>query len=117
MDINDWLNKFKSSWENKSIDDVLSLFSTDVVYHETPFRKLMGLDEIGKEWAVIMDQNEIELNYEVYSKDNDKYTIQWDLKYINKENKQEHFKGIYLVKLNEAGLCNEFWHYCENNAF
>ncbi len=40
MNINDWLNKFKNSWEGKKIDDVLSLFSTDVVYYETPFHEL-----------------------------------------------------------------------------
>lgn len=117
MDINDWLKKFKNSWENKNINDVLSLFSSNVLYYETPFHKLNNLDEIKKEWAVIMDQNKINLNYSIFSKDNNKYTIQWDLKYFNKKKNQLHFSGIYLIKLNEMGLCDEFRHYCEKNVF
>ena len=117
MNINDWLNKFKSSWENKNINDVLSLFSADVIYYETPFHRLNGLDEIKKEWAVIVEQNEIDLSYVVFSKDGDKYTIQWDLKYFDKEKKQLHFSGVYLIKLNEMGLCNDFRHYCERDVF
>ncbi|HAV11371.1 MAG TPA: hypothetical protein DCX32_02400 [Candidatus Moranbacteria bacterium] len=117
MNINNWLNKFKCGWEGKNIDDVLSLFSADVVYYETPFHKLNGLDEIKKEWVAIMDQNEIDLSYEVFSKDDNKYAVQWDLKYSDKEKNQLHFSGVYLIKLNEMGLCNEFRHYCEKGDF
>ena len=117
MNINDWLGKFKCGWEEKNVDKILSLFSGDVVYYETPFHKLSGLDEIKKEWAVIMNQNEIDLSYNVFSKDNNKYTVKWDLKYYDKEKNQFHFSGVYLIKLNEMGLCDEFLHYCEKDDF
>ncbi|NVP18184.1 nuclear transport factor 2 family protein [Candidatus Gracilibacteria bacterium] len=117
MNINDWLNKFKYSWENKNIDDVLLLFSANVIYYETPFHKLNGLDEIKKEWLAILDQNEIDLRYSVFSIDDNKYTIQWDLKYFSKDGNQFHFSGVYLIKLNEMGLCDEFRHYCEKDTF
>jgi len=48
MNIDDWLNKFKCSWKSKKINDVIALFSTDVIYYENPFHKLNGLDEIKK---------------------------------------------------------------------
>lgn len=116
MDINDWLNKFKYGWVSKNINDVLLLFSADVVYYETPFHKLSGLDEIKKEWSAIMDQNEIDLSYDVFSKENNKYTVRWDLKYLDKDKNQFHFSGVYLIKLNKAGLCDEFRHYCEQDG-
>lgn len=114
MNIDDWLIKFKTNWEDKNIDDVMSLFSVDVVYYETPFKRLNSLDEVREEWAAIENQDKIDLNYNLFSSDGNKYTIQWDLKYYNKE-KQKHFSGVYLIKLNEMGLCYEFWHYCEED--
>ena len=117
MNIDDWLNKFKYARENKNINDVLLLFSADIIYYETPFHKLNDLNEIKNEWGVIIDQNEIDLKYSVFSKDENKYTIQWDLKYFNKDGNQFHFSGVYLIKLNEIGLCYEFIHYCEKNPF
>ena len=114
--INDWLNKFKFSWENKNIDDVLSLYLANVIYYETPFHKLKSLDEIKKEWEVIRDQNEIDLKYNVFSKDDNKYTVQWDLRYLSKDGNRFHFSGVYLITLNEMGLCEEFRHYCEKDA-
>lgn len=113
MDINGWLNKFKSSWENKNFKNVLSLFSNDVVYYESPFKKLNGFSEIEKEWATIADQESINLNFIVSTQEDNKYTVQWDLKYSKKEDKSFHYSGVYLIKLNEAGLCDEFRQYCE----
>jgi hypothetical protein len=74
------------------------------------------LDEIKKEWAAIIDQNEIDLRYEVFSKDDKKYAVRWDLKYSDKENNQSHFLGVYLIKLDETGLCNEFRQYSEKDV-
>lgn len=115
MNINDWLIKFKTSWENKNIEDVLSLFSSDVVYYETPFQKLNGHEEMRKEWSLIQNQNEINLIYNIFSKENDEYTVQWELKYFDEKNIQRHFAGIYLIRLNEIGQCIEFTHYCEES--
>ncbi|MDP3982518.1 MAG: nuclear transport factor 2 family protein [bacterium] len=115
MNINEWLSKFKSSWESKNISDILSLFSSDVIYYETPFHKLSGLDEVNKEWEAIKNQHEINLTYSIFSEDVNKYTVKWDLRYSNSEKNQFHFAGVYLIGLNKIGLCDEFHHCCEKD--
>lgn len=115
MDVIDWLTKLKINWGQKNIDGVLSLFSPDVLYYETPFHKLLDFNEIRKEWEVIKDQNQISFEFNVFSGSNNKFTVQWDLKYSNNENIRFHFKGLYLITLNKAGLCDQFIQYCEEN--
>jgi len=48
MEINNWLNKFKESWQNRDILKILGLFDKEVVYYETPSTKL-NYDELAKE--------------------------------------------------------------------
>lgn len=113
MDINTWLIKFKNSWETKKVSEVLSLFSIDVSYFETPFKKLEDFKDLEKEWSVILDQNNIKLDYTIYSESGSKYTVQWDLYYISKDGREKFLKGIYLIALNKDGLCTEFTQYGE----
>lgn len=66
MNINDWLKYFKKYWEEKNINGILSLFSDDVVYFETPFEKIKGKEYLEKEWETILSQHNINLNTEVF---------------------------------------------------
>lgn len=113
MNIKEWLDKFKNSREDKNINNVLSLFSSSLVYYENPFYKLTNLDDVKIEWNAILNQNDINLDYDIFSKEENKYTVQWNLEYSNDKWKKFHFSGIYLIILNEEGLCCDFRHYCE----
>lgn len=110
--IQEWLHQFKEGWKKGDIDKVLSLFTGDVEYWETPSQKLNS-KEMREEWKSVQQQEEIELNTEVFSGDGDKYTVKWELTY-KQEGQKTELKGVYLIKLNSEGKCYEFWQYCQN---
>lgn len=107
--INNWLKHYKTYWESQDIDGVLSLFSKDVEYGNF-FKTHPNLNSLREEWESIKNQRDINLNYEVFSKEGNKYTVIWDLKYRNPENKVIHLKGTYLIKLNSNDKCIYFFH-------
>lgn len=110
-DIEKWLEKFEESWKAGNVDEVLDLFTDGVEYHETPFQKLEGA-ELRSEWEGVESQQDIDLEFDVFSKNEEKYTIQWSLKYTE-EGELNRLKGIYLIKLDSSNKCYEFWQYCE----
>lgn len=110
MDIENWLEDFERNWEKKDIESVLELFTEDVDYYETPFEKLDNKKELREEWRSIKNQSDIELETEIFSKEEDKFTVKWRLQY-SKNREQNILKGIYLIKLNSRNKCYEFWQY------
>jgi len=64
---NKWLKKFKSFWLEKNIDSILSLFSDDCVYFETPYKKIENKEALRKEWEYIKNHEIKTLNFEVFS--------------------------------------------------
>jgi ketosteroid isomerase-like protein len=110
-DIEEWLGKFRKNWELGNIDKVLELFTEDVDYHETPFQQIKAAD-LRSEWEGVKNQNEIDLEFDVFSSNDEKYTVQWSLEYTE-NGERNRLKGIYLIKLNENNKCYEFWQYCE----
>lgn len=112
-DIQKWLEEFRQSWRSKDIDSVMSLFTDDVKYHETPFEKLESKEKIREEWESVKDQEDVHLKSELFSKDREKFTVRWRLSYKIQGQKKE-LKGVYLIKLNENNKCFEFWQYCQS---
>jgi ketosteroid isomerase-like protein len=112
-DIEAWLQEFKKNWKERNVDEVLDLFTEDVDYWETPSEKL-GPEELREEWESVKEQEDIQLDFEVFSRDKGKYTVQWELSYIE-DGEENELKGVYLIKLNKEGKCEEFWQYCQPN--
>jgi len=111
MNINSWLETFKSNWKKGNVDQVLELFASDVDYYETPYRKLKN-EELRQVWEGVKNQEDIELDLELYSSDEDKHTVKWHLSY-REDGERTDLEGIYLIKLNSEGNCTEFWQYCQ----
>ncbi|MEI7621052.1 MAG: hypothetical protein WCJ51_00795 [Candidatus Moraniibacteriota bacterium] len=108
--INDWLIDFTTAWKKHEIDKVLTLFAQDVEYWETPFDKLASFSQLKSEWEGIKNQKNIEILWEVFSMDENKYTVKWSLGYVDRNNVAKSFKGIYLIKLNSDNKCTYFFH-------
>jgi len=113
MDINLWLKKFKVCWQSQDIKGVLSLFHKNVVYFETPFKKLKNLDEISQMWEEIKKQRDIHLDFEIFSSCENKHSVIWKLKYHDENDVEKTCSGTYLIQLDEVGLCTYFHHACE----
>ena len=108
--INNWLKKFTAFWKTRDIDGVMDLFTDNVEYWETPFSRISNPADLRREWENIKNQNNIAINCKVFSKENNKYTIFWDLRYTNTINQPKHYKGTYLLRLNLDNKCNYFFH-------
>jgi ketosteroid isomerase-like protein len=109
--IKEWLQEFRENWKNQEVEEVLELFTDDVTYYETPTEKLSP-EELEQEWKEVKQQEDIQLELDLFSSDGNKHTVQWELSYRSKGEKN-HLKGIYLIKLNENGKCKEFWQYIQ----
>lgn len=112
MNIDVWLSKFKENWVNHNVHGVLALFHKEVIYFETPFYKLDNLVHLKKEWEAIKNQNNIIINYEVFNKDGNKYSVNWNLTYIS-SHKKRTCAGVYHIKLDANNLCTYFYQSCE----
>lgn len=114
MEISIWLERFEKAWLNKDLRAVINLFSNDVVYFETPFIQLKSSEEILEEWQEVLKTENIEFEYEIFVENQRKGVVNWSLAY-DIEEKSVSLKGVYLIKLNEEGLCDYFFQTCESN--
>ncbi|MBP7760194.1 nuclear transport factor 2 family protein [Candidatus Saccharibacteria bacterium] len=105
--IQEWLQKLKNAWAAHDIEAVMALFSDDVEYWETPFVKVASKEALREEWLAIHEQTNIDIQTTVYSTDNDKFTVLWDLRY-DKSAQSHHWAGTYLIGLDNKGMCSYF---------
>lgn len=96
------------------IEGVLSLFTDDAVYYETPFQQLDGNEAIRDEWETVREQEDITLDFQVFNREGRRYTVQWELEYRENGEKKQ-YNGVYLIILNSNGKCEEFWQYAAEN--
>jgi hypothetical protein len=104
--IENWMKNFKDSWLAKDVDGVFDLLSDDVEYWETPFEKLCKGKELREEWNGVKTLDNMELEYSILASDTDtnRHAIVFNFKYGSVES-----AGVYLVGLNEQGICNYFY--------
>lgn len=108
MNIETWMNNFISYRKNYDIEGVISLFDEQVEYWETPYQLVKNIEELKQGWEYIKTQQNIEIAYKIFSQDENKFTILWNLKYNEKE-----VAGTYLIKLNSQNKCTYFHQTCE----
>lgn len=107
MKIEKWLDSFKAAWTNKDIISVMDLFSDDIEYWENSYTKLSSIDEVKSEWKAITNQNNITISTSIFSKDDNCFTVLWNLSYTLKDS-SNNWAGTYLIKLNPQGKCYYF---------
>ena len=108
--IEKWLNQFQTSWKTHNIKNVLNLFSENVEYWETPFIQISNFNELKKEWTYINKQKNINIETEIFSAVNDRYSVKWFLTYQDEKNNKKILGGVYLIKLNANNQCDYFFH-------
>jgi hypothetical protein len=108
--IKDWLRRFRSAWASQDPNAAAALFADNAEYWETPFKRLASHDEILREWQPIRDQQDIQLDLEVFSSNGPKHAVLWNLTYQGADGNRRKFAGTYLITLNDQGLCTYFHH-------
>lgn len=102
--ISTWLSQFQSAWMEKDFEKVLNLFSDNVEYWETPFLQLKNKQEIFEAWQMVKTHEVEKLEFELKLSEKNIFTVAWVYKRSNVE-----WRGLYLVRLNENGLCDYFF--------
>jgi hypothetical protein len=110
MNIGEWLDAFKNSWTDKDIPAIVELFSDDIEYWETPYKKLSSLEDVKSEWGSIHNQDNIKVETTIFSKSEQQncFTVLWKLGYAS-NGTQKVWAGVYLIKLNPQGKCYYFY--------
>jgi hypothetical protein len=108
------MEQFSKNWQNYKIEEVLNLFSSEVEYWETPFKKIEDIHTLRKEWEYIYTQVNIELKYTILYKDPLMNIVIWTLSYTTKEWIEKRLGGIYHIKLDENNICTYFYQCCED---
>ena len=117
QNIEKWMQDFVYFWKKYEINNVLSLFTQDVKYFESPFENFWSFDEIAQAWEYIKTQKNIIFDYEIFSRENEKYTIDWYLEYTNDAWEKNIWSGLYILKLNSENKCYFFKQVGEKNSF
>lgn len=106
-----WLDNLGKAWISKSPDAASNLCSEDVIYFENPFLPpLKGKDAVKKVWLEVPPgQKDINFKYEILAVTSELGIARWTATFIRvPANTKAELEGIYLVKLDSAGLCKEF---------
>ena len=108
--IDQWLDCFHEAWRAHNINAAMDLLTDDVEYWETPYKQVHGKASISKEWQAILNQEDIVVEWKIFNSSPDnRHAVIWELSY--KEGNMTHYSaGVYLIQLNESGLCDYFYY-------
>jgi len=113
--IEKWLEELHKAWKAHDIDAVMNLFTDNVEYWETPHKLLQDKTKVREEWQAILNQEDISVDWTVFnSSANNRHSITWNLQYLQ-AGVIKHSSGVYLIELNESGLCSYFYYVGESN--
>ncbi len=81
MSIYDFMAAYKRVWESQDSTGFAALFTPDGSYHNTPFARQQGPQELAAYWDRIKLQNDISLNYSVMSETPNSGIAHWNVVY------------------------------------
>jgi len=106
-----WLDALGKAWISRNPIAASDLCSKNVIYFEDPFLSpLQGREAVKKIWLdVPTTQKDVKFSYKIISISEDFGIAEWDASFTRiPANTEAELKGIYLVKLDNNGLCTEF---------
>jgi hypothetical protein len=111
-----WLDAYGQAWEGRDPDAAAKLYAEDGTYQVTPFLKpLEGRQAILDYWReVARTEEQITFRYEILVSTEEFGIANWQASFlITTPQLQTRLDGIFLIRLNDAGLCTslrEWWH-------
>ena len=106
-----WLAKLKYAWESKKPEEATALYAGKCLYHESPFTPpYTNQEQILELWRPVpMTQDKINVEFEIFAVTEDIGITRWMATYdLINQNKHVKADGIYVVHLNDVGLCDVF---------
>jgi len=111
-----WLDAYGQSWENRNPEAAAALFTENGTYQVTPFLEpICGRKAIFEYWSeVARTEENIRFGYEILVANPELNIARWSASFvIVPQGLQTQLNGIFLISLNEEGLCKslqEWWH-------
>ena len=68
MDIEEFMQGYKSAWEGRDEAKFCALFARDGTYRNTPFAVQKGYEELARYWQLVKLQEDVRLGYEVLAR-------------------------------------------------
>lgn len=81
MNIQDFMDGYKSAWENRDPAMFAGLFHDDGKYHNTPFQVQTGRAELTEYWKRVQLQEDVQLNFEILANEGDTGIAHWHVTY------------------------------------
>jgi hypothetical protein len=106
----DWFESLKTIWLTKNPTKVEDLVSNKFLWSENPFQKsITSKKKLLNEWASVLNQKDIIVDYEVLSIHDNIGIAKWESKFTWIDtNTEVEMKGIWYVVLDANGKCCEF---------
>lgn len=116
---NDWLCRLGDAWIARDPDAAANLCSEDVTYYEDPFMPpLRGRAAVKEVWLEVPKaQKDIKFKFETITVTDNVGVGRWWASFTRlPSEKKAELDGIYVVTLDEAGLCTEFHQWWNSKA-
>ena len=94
-----WCKNFKSAWQNKNLEKLITLFSSNITYYKDSNTRLYSITDIKEEWQEIFGEDYTRIDYEIICKENKSFVA----KYILDGKRTTEI--IFKVDLDQDGLC------------
>jgi hypothetical protein len=109
MKFNEWFKKLGKAWCELDPEKAIALFSKDVEYYESVFEKpCENWDKVYELWKVIPEnQKDVTFEFKIVAEKDNLAVANWKVNRTFNDKKQK-IDGIFIIKLNEEGLCNYF---------
>lgn len=117
LTVHDWLEGYKSAWEDRDPDAAAALFTPDALYREQPYQaSFEGREGVRSYWAeVTATQSGVQFRYGTPIVTADHTVVEW---WVTMQNggADVTLAGIFLLRFDNGGLCSdliEYWHFSE----
>ncbi|OGG36611.1 hypothetical protein A3J20_00560 [Candidatus Gottesmanbacteria bacterium RIFCSPLOWO2_02_FULL_42_29] len=106
-----WINKMGQAWVERNPNAILTLFADKFQYFESPFTKpLSDKKTLLALWQEVpASQKDVSFEFEIISETQFRYIAHWKSSFTRiPTGKKAFLDGIFLINLNNQGLCTLF---------
>jgi hypothetical protein len=108
---NEWFEKLGEAWSERNPQKIRPLFREKLEYFESVFEEpVKTLDGVMALWELVpLNQDNVKYDFKLIATDEDTAIANWKVsRTLLKTNKNQQIDGIFIIKLDENGLCYYF---------
>jgi hypothetical protein len=108
VEVGEWLEHYRSAWEDRDPDAAAALFTEDAVYRSSPFREPhLGRDGVRAYWArATASQSDVNVRLGRPITEDGRTAVEWWTT-MRDANGEITLPGILFLRFDAGGLCEE----------